>query len=94
MAAACAATLLLGAAGDSPDRLRSEAAWAHLCGTARPASSGKVTRHRLNWRRPLKWLRKLYRIAIVPHRTTTYCLRLRPNGGTEKDEPTVRSCAA
>jgi transposase len=41
--------LLLIAAGDHPGRLRSEAAWAHLCGVAPiPASSGKVTRHRLN----------------------------------------------
>ncbi|HJZ01261.1 MAG TPA: transposase, partial [Streptosporangiaceae bacterium] len=32
-----------------PGRLRSEAAWAHLYGVAPiPASSGKVTRHRLN----------------------------------------------
>ncbi len=43
-----AATLLV-AAGDNPERLRSEAAWAHLCGVAPiPASSGKVTRWRLN----------------------------------------------
>jgi transposase len=43
-----AATLLV-AAGDNPERLRSEAAWAHLCGTAPiPASSGKITRWRLN----------------------------------------------
>jgi transposase len=44
------AALLLIAAGDHPERLRSEAAWAHLCGTTAPipASSGKVTRHRLN----------------------------------------------
>jgi transposase len=43
-----AATLLV-TAGDNPGRLRSEAAWAHLCGTAPiPASSGKVTRWRLN----------------------------------------------
>ena len=43
-----AATLLV-AAGDNPDRLRSEAAFAHLCATAPvPASSGKVVRHRLN----------------------------------------------
>jgi transposase len=42
------ATLLLIAAGDHPGRLRSEAAWAHLCATAPiPASSGKVTRWRL-----------------------------------------------
>ena len=43
------AALLLIAAGDHPERLRSEAAWAHLCGVAPiPASSGKVTRRRLN----------------------------------------------
>jgi len=43
-----AATLLI-AAGDHPGRLRSEAAWAHLCAVAPiPASSGKRTRHRLN----------------------------------------------
>ena len=36
------AALLLVAAGDHPERLRSEAAWAHLCAAAPiPASSGK-----------------------------------------------------
>ena len=43
------AALLLITAGDHPGRMRSEAARAHLCATAPiPASSGKVTRHRLN----------------------------------------------
>jgi hypothetical protein len=43
------AALLLIAAGDHPGRLRSEAAWAHLCAAAPiPASSGKLTRYRLN----------------------------------------------
>ena len=43
------AALLLIAAGDHPERLRSEAAWAHLCGAAPiPASSGKTVRRRLN----------------------------------------------
>ena len=43
------AALLLIAAGDHPRRLRSEAAWAHLCAAAPiPASSGKTVRHRLN----------------------------------------------
>jgi len=43
------AAALLVAAGDNPGRLRSEAAWAHLCGVAPiEASSGKVTRLRLN----------------------------------------------
>lgn len=40
---------LLTTAGDNPDRLRSEAAFAHLCGVAPvPASSGRTHRHRLN----------------------------------------------
>jgi transposase len=43
------AAALLIAAGDNPERLKSEASFAHLCGTAPvPASSGKVVRHRLN----------------------------------------------
>jgi transposase len=43
------AALLLVAAGDNAERITSEAAWAHLCGVAPiHASSGKVTRHRLN----------------------------------------------
>jgi len=42
------ATALLVAAGDNPARLRSDAAFAMLCGAAPiPASSGKVIRHRL-----------------------------------------------
>jgi len=40
---------LLVAAGDNAERITSEAAWVHLCGVAPvPASSGKVTRWRLN----------------------------------------------
>lgn len=43
-----AARLLL-TAGDNPERLRSEASFAALCGVSPvPASSGKVFRHRLN----------------------------------------------
>jgi transposase len=43
------AAALLVTAGDNPDRLRCEAAWAHLCGVSPiEASSGKVTRLRLN----------------------------------------------
>jgi transposase len=43
------AAALLVTAGDNPDRLRGEAAWAHLCGVSPiEASSGKVTRRRLN----------------------------------------------
>src|SRR5437764_847543 len=46
--AECASALLV-AAGDNPERLRSEATFAHLCGVAPlDASSGKQERHRLN----------------------------------------------
>ena len=40
---------LLITAGDNPDRLHSQAAFAHLCGVELlPASSGRIDRHRLN----------------------------------------------
>ncbi|SEQ63202.1 transposase, partial [Nitrosomonas ureae] len=43
------AAQLLITAGDNPDRLKSEASFAALCGVNPiPASSGKVNRHRLN----------------------------------------------
>jgi len=43
------AAQLVVTAGDNPERLRSEAALAHLCGVAPlPASSGRTDRHRLN----------------------------------------------
>ena len=43
------AAKLLIAAGDNPERLHDEAAFAALCGTSPvPASSGKTHRHRLN----------------------------------------------
>ena len=43
------AAILLVAAGDNPERVRNEAAWAHMCGVAPlPMSSGKHRRHRLS----------------------------------------------
>jgi transposase len=43
------AAQLLVTAGDNPDRLKSEASFAALCGVSPiPASSGKTDRHRLN----------------------------------------------
>ena len=44
------AAVLCVTAGDQPERIHSEAAWAHMCGTAPiPAGSGKTTgRYRLN----------------------------------------------
>ncbi len=60
------AALLLVAAGDNPDRLRSEAAWAHLCGVSPvQASSGKVTRHRLNRGGDRQANHALWRIAMT-----------------------------
>ena len=43
-----AASALLVAAGDNPERLRSEAAFAHLCGHRSMPAAGRNQRHRLN----------------------------------------------
>jgi hypothetical protein len=60
------AALLLIAAGGHPARLRSEAARAHLCAAAPiPASSGKVTRHRLNPGGNREASHALWRIVIT-----------------------------
>jgi transposase len=60
------AALLLVAAGDHPERLRSEAAWAHLCAAAPiPASSGKTVRHRLNPGGDRQANHALWRIVIT-----------------------------
>src|SRR5664279_5445286 len=60
-----AASLLI-TAGDNPERLRSEAAWAHLCGVSPiQASSGKVTRHRLNRGGDRQANSALWRIVMV-----------------------------
>ena len=59
-----AAALLL-AAGDKPERLRTEAAFAHLCGVAPiPASSGKTNRHRLSRGGNRAANRALYLLAL------------------------------
>jgi transposase len=60
------AAALLVAAGDNPERLHSEAAWAHLCGVSPlQASSGKVTRHRLDRGGDRQANSALWRIAMV-----------------------------
>ena len=60
------AAILLVAAGDNPERLRSEAAWAHLCGVSPiEASSGKVIRRRLNRSGDRQANHALWRIAIT-----------------------------
>ena len=56
---------LLVAAGDNPDRLRSEAAFALLCGVAPlEASSGKTVRHRLNRGGNRQANKALYHVVI------------------------------
>jgi transposase len=60
------AASLLVAAGDNPERLHSEAAWAHLCGVSPiPASSGKTTRHRLDRGGDRQANAALWRIVMV-----------------------------
>jgi transposase len=60
------AAALLEAAGDNPNRLTSEAAFAHLCGAAPlPASSGRTTRHRFNPGGHREANEALWRIVLV-----------------------------
>jgi len=57
---------LLVTAGDNPERLRSEAAFAHLCGVSPiQASSGKTVRHRLNRGGDRQANAALYRVVLV-----------------------------
>lgn len=57
---------MLIVAGDNPDRVRSEAAFATLCGVAPiPASSGMTSRHRLNRGGHRQANAALYRVVIV-----------------------------
>ena len=84
-----AASLLI-AAGDDPERLKNEAAFAHLCGAAPiPASSGKTVRHRLNRHGDRDANRALYVIAMCrmsrDERTRTYVARRTKEGKTKKE---------
>ena len=84
-----AATLLI-AAGSNPDRLRSEAAFASLCGVNPiPASSGKTNRHRLNRGGDRQANASLHRIVVVrlryELRTQAY-MRRRISEGMSKSE--------
>ena len=75
------AAVLLVAAGDNADRVRSEAAWANLCGVAPlPATSGKtIDRHRLNRGGNRQANHALWRIVFTrmscDPRTRTYVAR-------------------
>jgi transposase len=84
------AAQLLVTAGANPHRFRSEASFAALCGAAPvPASSGKVTRHRLSRGGDRAANNALYRIALVrmsAHpQTRDYVERQVANGRTKKE---------
>lgn len=81
---------MLIVAGDNPQRVRSEPAWARLCGVAPiPASSGKTTRHRLNRGGHRQANAALYRTVIVriQHHepTKTYVARRIAEGKTKPE---------
>ena len=84
-----AATLLI-VAGDNPQRLRSEASFASLCGVAPiEASSGKVIRHRLNCGGNREANRALYMICLSrmrrDQRTQEYVARRTVEGKSKRE---------
>jgi transposase len=88
-----AATLLV-LAGDNPDRLKSEASFASLCGVSPvEASSGKVVRHRLNRGGNRDANRALHMICVVrmgsERRTRSYVARRTAEG---KSKPEIMRC--
>jgi transposase len=81
---------LLVAAGDNPDRLRSNACFAMLCGASPiQASSGKTQRHRLNRGGDRQANAALYRIVIARLRhdqpTKDYLARRIREGKSKKE---------
>jgi transposase len=85
---------LLVTAGDNPQRLRGEAAFAHLCGAAPiPASSGRTHRHRLNRGGDRHANNALWRIALVRlrcHPPTRAYVERRTKQGLSK--PDIMRC--
>ena len=81
---------MLVAAGDNPERIRSEPAWARLCGVSPiEASSGKITRHRLNpggnrQANAALWHIVITRMSSDP-RTIAYVERRTKEGRTKKE---------
>lgn len=80
---------LLVTAGDNPERLRSAAAFAHLCGAAPiPVASGRSSTYRLNRGGDRQANSALYRIAICRLRwdpdTRAYVERRMKEGKTKK----------
>ena len=85
------AAILLVAAGDHPERFRSEPTWAHLCGVAPiPASSGKTSnRYRLNPAGDRQANHALWRIVITrmsSHLPTRAYVERRSKEGLSKKE--------
>jgi transposase len=82
---------MLIVAGDNPQRVRSEPAWARLCGVAPiPASSGMTTRHRLNPGGHRQANAALYRTVIVRmqhHDPTKAYVAHRPGQDETRDNP-------
>ena len=76
--------------GDDPERIRSEAAFAKLCGVCPiPASSGKTSRHRLNRGGPRQANAALHRVVVVrmrAHQPTIDYVRRRTAEGKSKRE--------
>lgn len=84
------ASALLVAAGDNPERLRSSASFAALCGVSPlDASSGRQQRHRLNRGGDRQANAALYLIVISRLRwdraTKAYMERRLAEGGTRKE---------
>ncbi|MEV4417057.1 IS110 family transposase [Catellatospora sp. NPDC049609] len=84
------AAQLMITAGDNPERLRSEAAFAHLTAAAPlPASSGRTDRHRLNRGGDRAANKALYTIVLTrlrhDQRTRDYVQRRTKEGLTKKE---------
>jgi transposase len=84
------ASTLLMTAGDNPHRMRSESAFAALCGSNPiPASSGKTNRHRLNRSGDRLANAALWRIVVVrlscDDRTRDYLAKRQAEGKTKTE---------
>ena len=84
------AAILLVAAGDNPGRIRTEAAFAAMCGVNPiEASSGKIVRHRLNRSGNRQANHALWRIVMVrmtnDETTKKYIARRKAEGRTQRE---------
>ena len=84
------AAVLLSVAGDNPERIRSERAFAAICGVSPlPASSGRTHRHRLNRGGNRQANAALHRIAVTRLRwhepTRRYAARRQAEGLSKRE---------